>query len=55
MYYVYTPANANVNSKIVVLIHGGGWKKLEKESISDASFRDKLRNQFGIQATNVAN
>lgn len=25
MYYVYTPNNVNVNSKIVVLVHGGGW------------------------------
>jgi acetyl esterase/lipase len=25
MYYVYTPPNTTVNSKIVVLIHGGGW------------------------------
>lgn len=25
MYYVYIPSNANINSKIVVLIHGGGW------------------------------
>lgn len=25
IYYVYVPSNVNVNSKIVVLIHGGGW------------------------------
>lgn len=25
MYYVYLPSNLNPNSKIVVLIHGGGW------------------------------
>lgn len=25
MYYVYIPSNVNINSKIVVLVHGGGW------------------------------
>ncbi|MFI5149719.1 MAG: acyl-protein synthetase [Bacteroidia bacterium] len=31
-----------------VLIHGGGWKKLEKEAVSPADFRIKLKNVCGI-------
>jgi len=33
-----------------VLIHGGGWKKLINESISSASFRDKLNDVCGIKS-----
>lgn len=32
-----------------VLIHGGGWKKLKRESISSKEFRDSLQNVCGIQ------
>jgi phenylacetate-coenzyme A ligase PaaK-like adenylate-forming protein len=32
-----------------VLIHGGGWKKLEKEAVSEKRFREKLTELCGIQ------
>ena len=32
-----------------VLIHGGGWKKLESESISSAKFKDMLDNHLGMK------
>jgi phenylacetate-coenzyme A ligase PaaK-like adenylate-forming protein len=32
-----------------VLIHGGGWKKLERESVSSAEFRNKLNEVCGIR------
>jgi len=32
-----------------VLIHGGGWKKLQEEAVSAAQFRHSLREQFGFQ------
>lgn len=32
-----------------VLIHGGGWKKLERESVSTKEFRNKLKEVCGIQ------
>ncbi len=32
-----------------VLIHGGGWKKLEKEAVSATDFRNKLKEVCGIQ------
>ena len=31
-----------------VLIHGGGWKKLQQESISDLKFKEKLKNLCSI-------
>ena len=31
------------------LIHGGGWKKLQSSSVSDAEFRKGLREVFGIK------
>lgn len=31
-----------------VLIHGGGWKKLQASSVSDTAFRQALRDRFGL-------
>jgi len=31
-----------------VLVHGGGWKKLLKDSISPEEFKDSLKQNFGI-------
>jgi phenylacetate-coenzyme A ligase PaaK-like adenylate-forming protein len=33
-----------------VLIHGGGWKKLQNESVSPAVFKSRLENICGIRA-----
>ncbi|MFD2442709.1 acyl-protein synthetase [Bacillus sp. CGMCC 1.16607] len=33
-----------------LLIHGGGWKKLKEESVSNEIFKESLRNQFGIRS-----
>ncbi len=32
-----------------VLIHGGGWKKMEREAVSATDFRNKLKEVCGIQ------
>lgn len=32
-----------------ILIHGGGWKKLQEEAVSNESFKDSLFRQFGIR------
>ncbi|HXD94216.1 MAG TPA: acyl-protein synthetase, partial [Bacteroidia bacterium] len=32
-----------------ILIHGGGWKKLEKESVSAKEFKKKLNDVCGVQ------
>lgn len=39
-----------LNLKDSVLIHGGGWKKLKDESVSNERFKDMLFQQFGIQS-----
>ncbi|SEU10077.1 acyl-protein synthetase [Paenibacillus sp. NFR01] len=31
-----------------ILIHGGGWKKLQNQAVSDGMFRDLLKEQFNI-------
>ncbi len=32
-----------------ILIHGGGWKKLETESVQDREFKQRLKNVAGIE------
>ncbi len=32
-----------------ILIHGGGWKKLQKEAVSKAEFKERLREVCGIE------
>lgn len=36
-----------------VLIHGGGWKKLESESVSSIQFKQCLNNVCGITVSNI--
>lgn len=33
-----------------ILIHGGGWKKLEEKKIDNISFKKKIKNKFGIKS-----
>jgi hypothetical protein len=33
-----------------ILIHGGGWKRLEESKVSDAEFKQRLRNTLGIRS-----
>jgi len=33
-----------------ILIHGGGWKKLEEEKVSNAEFKERLRCTLGINS-----
>lgn len=33
-----------------ILIHGGGWKKLQEEAVSNEIFKESLMQQFGIQS-----
>ncbi len=42
-------ANIRMNLKESVLLHGGGWKKMEGESISPETFRKKLEAVAGIR------
>lgn len=41
--------NASVNLSNGILIHGGGWKKLEAMKIDDGMFKSELRELCGIQ------
>lgn len=42
--------NYNVDLHNGVLIHGGGWKKLENESVSTNEFTQKLTEQFNLKS-----
>ncbi|MCM1082953.1 MAG: acyl-protein synthetase [Clostridium sp.] len=33
-----------------ILIHGGGWKKLQSEAVSENEFRDRIKNVCGLEA-----
>ncbi len=36
-----------------VLIHGGGWKKLESQAVSKAEFKERLHDACGIKKENI--
>ena len=38
-----------------ILIHSGGWKKLEAMAVDNDTFKTKLKNKFGIAKENVYN
>ncbi len=39
----------NIDLSNGILIHGGGWKKLNNEKISNKEFKDKLKKKFKIK------
>ena len=41
--------NNRNNLKDYILIHGGGWKKLESEKISNNMFKEKIRQMTGCE------
>jgi len=41
--------NLRQNLSNAILIHGGGWKKLEREAVSQQGFRNKLKDVCGLQ------
>jgi phenylacetate-coenzyme A ligase PaaK-like adenylate-forming protein len=43
-------AGVKLDFSNAVLIHGGGWKKLERESVSSKEFREKLNDICGIRS-----
>ena len=40
--------NQKINLKNAILIHGGGWKKLEKNKISNINFKKKFNNKYNL-------
>jgi len=48
-YLAAKEANVTLNLDDSVLIHGGGWKKMQDEAVDPASFSNSLKLQFGIQ------
>jgi len=40
--------DSEINLENAILIHGGGWKKLEAESVDNTQFKEALRRRFGI-------
>ncbi len=41
--------NLNFKFHNAILVHGGGWKKMEKIKISNYSFKKEIYNKFGIK------
>ncbi len=44
VYDIYLPANRTTESKVLILIHGGGWKEGDKTDMN--AFRDFIREQL---------
>ena len=43
------PMNLNQSYKKAVLVHGGGWKKLQSNNISKDQFKTKVEEYLGIK------
>ncbi|MCK0472949.1 acyl-protein synthetase [Halalkalibacter sp. APA_J-10(15)] len=41
--------NRSIDLSKGVLVHGGGWKKLKEEAVSNEQFKEALFNQFGLK------
>lgn len=48
-YKALKQAGAKVNLNGCHLIHGGGWKKLQNQSVSNSVFKEELKNTCGIE------
>lgn len=44
----YRKHNRKLDLSGSILIHGGGWKKLQDQSVSDTQFRAMLKDQFNL-------
>lgn len=49
LYKALVSSGRKLDLSQAILVHGGGWKALVKESVSSAVFRDRLKEVCGIQ------
>ena len=49
IYEYFIKLNYKLNLKNSILIHGGGWKKIEKLGITNKIFKKKLNEKFAIK------
>ena len=48
-YLMLSELNINLNLSNSVLIHSGGWKKLQEISVDNTTFKEELYKRFGLQ------
>ena len=48
-YFVQAAADEGLDLSHAVLVHSGGWKRLQDEAVSSTQFADRLRAGFGIE------
>ena len=48
-YLIKKIKNKNLDFKNAILLHGGGWKKLENQKITNKSFKDKLSLKLNLK------
>lgn len=54
-YLATTDLGFEVDLSNAILIHSGGWKKLESMAVDNKTFKEKLFNKFKIQPGNIYN
>lgn len=54
-YLMQTPLSTKLDLSNAILIHSGGWKKLQEMAVDNITFKKKLHSQFGIQPNNIYN
>jgi Acyl-protein synthetase, LuxE len=54
-YLVQAQINRKIDLSQAILIHSGGWKKLQEMAVDNPTFKQRLHDKFGIQPNNIYN
>lgn len=54
-YLAATELNFDLDLSNAILIHSGGWKKLQSMAVDNQTFKNKLNKKFGIKQSNIYN
>jgi hypothetical protein len=50
LYQALLKKNIKIDLSQGILVHSGGWKKLQAQAVDNREFKEKIKNQTGIQS-----